>query len=617
MRDGSQMEVKIEYVDQLHSKEAGKGGAGPADQHHAHPHKKLPGSARGFMEEKQKFISEAQSWSRQVDTELARKKKAVTSSSIAQVSSAGPLPLGLFSSRLPGHASLSSKFSQEEQEKLLRQHFEQIQQQLISSAAPPSLTLSPAPLKPAPPLPPQGLVSSASVSAISMATPGGPHHPGAASHPSPKHSSGSVPSPKKSPVNPFHTAAAAAATPTMFPFLNQGALHSTSGAGFMTNPLLSQYQAAMLNPLYQAAALQQLMSSQAQAVPAPQSTKPTQQPVLVSDPSILHSLVDKLPIFMPDGSITFIPTTTSSAAAAAATPPTTSLPPPSGQGAATGARENGIVKEEGSPASLSLNLPTGAGGRNHKRIRSPMDGGEVRVELRGPPPKRRRSSSLPDITQIPPIPATLGLKEGIKEEEDVEVGVVRTRRIPAMSPAHAVVDGGVEPRQQQHRQLAPPTMIHIPQDVKINDPMMGFPTPPQSSPLVGNFALSPIVLSSATFHSHQPMTPVTPNQESLVTEELRELVVEAGGVQTTVPPSPEGSNLPPCEFVSVCVLTWYSIVLAWCYAVLVWCYAWCYDMPLYLTLSLPPSLPQSQLGEALSSSGSSCWTYSSHPTRST
>lgn len=127
--------------------------------------------------------------------------------------------------------------------------------------------------------------------------------------------------------------------------------------------------------------------------------------------------------------------------------------------------------------------------------------------------------------------ATSSLKEGIKEEESV--AVLPLRMIPARPP-----------EESRPRSLAPPTMIHIPQDIKLGDPLMRFPTPPpqQSSPLVGNFALSPIVLSSG-FHQ-QPMTPVTPGQEGFGAEELRELV-EARGAQTPLPPSPEGSNLPP------------------------------------------------------------------------
>ena len=128
-----------------------------------------------------------------------------------------------------------------------------------------------------------------------------------------------------------------------------------------------------------------------------------------------------------------------------------------------------------------------------------------------------------------------GAGGGIKEEDSEEVGVVAT---------NAKVSS--EPRPT--RQLAPPTMIQIPQDIKMNDPMLGFPTPPQSSPLVGNFALSPIVFSSTAYHAHQPMTPVTPNQTSLGPEQLRELV-ESGGVQATLPmpPSPDGATLPPCK----------------------------------------------------------------------
>ena len=83
--------------------------------------------------------------------------------------------------------------------------------------------------------------------------------------------------------------------------------------------------------------------------------------------------------------------------------------------------------------------------------------------------------------------------------------------------------------------------------MKLNDPMLRFPTPPQSSPLIRNFTIFPFVLSTPTFQNATPMTPVTPGQEPLSTEELRELVEASGGGQTNLPPSPEGTTLPPCK----------------------------------------------------------------------
>ena len=43
----------------------------------------------------------------------------------------------------------------------------------------------------------------------------------------------------------------------------------------------------------------------------------------------------------------------------------------------------------------------------------------------------------------------------------------------------------------------------------------------------------------------QPMTPMTPSQEGLNGEELKELV--EAGPQTAIPPSPDGASLKPCE----------------------------------------------------------------------
>ena len=458
---GSQMEVKIEYVDQL------KCDTSPppvSSMSHDHRMSKPISNMKGFIEEKQKFISEAQSWSKQVDSEIAKKiKVVVTSSSLG----------GLKPSHLPSQPSLSSKFSQEEQEKFLRQHFEQIRQQqqqqtnIPSSSLALSVSLGKLPL---------------STLSVSTAHPSHTHSP----HPSPKLSplqlphAGRVPSPQKSPINPFQTSAAVA---SMFPFLTQ----ATNPTNFLCNPSLSQYPAAaaaMFNPVYQAA-LQQFLASQVKGK---------------------QMLMDKVPLVLPDGTITFVSTNCSS----------------------QGGSDNTSSKWE--EPIKSLDTP-----RTHKRIYSPdIDG---RSDVRGSPPKRRRSCSLPDITQLSQV-SVQRTNGGIEEEEEDN----QQRMGGAISRRNAVVSDG-----SHTRQLAPPTMIHIPQDVKINDPMLGFPTPPQSSPLIGKFTLSPIVLSTPTFHAHQPMTPMTPNQESLNTEELRELV-EASGLHTTLPPSPEGSNLPPCKY---------------------------------------------------------------------
>ena len=79
------------------------------------------------------------------------------------------------------------------------------------------------------------------------------------------------------------------------------------------------------------------------------------------------------------------------------------------------------------------------------------------------------------------------------------------------------------------------------------DPMLGFPTPPQGSSPNSHFTASPLILSNmAMFQSPHPMTPLTPDQEALNNEEMKE-IVEASPM-TALPPSPEGTSLPPCKF---------------------------------------------------------------------
>jgi len=217
--------------------------------------------------------------------------------------------------------------------------------------------------------------------------------------------------------------------------------------------------------------------------------------------------------------------------------------------------EEDEVNEEDDEDTIKSPIVTG-----HKRVRSP--GLEGRGMFRDTPPKRRRSSSLPDITQL--FHSSASHKKFHEDDSDgeggsKEVGSGRDSREKKSNSITAVVGptvllGGSSPRP---RQQAPPTMIHIPKDMKMSEPMLGFPTPPQTSPLRGGFSLSPVVLPSVQYHHHhhphQPMTPVTPGQDSLHTaEELRDLV-EMGELAATLPPSPEGSALPPCKCVCVCV----------------------------------------------------------------
>ena len=106
--------------------------------------------------------------------------------------------------------------------------------------------------------------------------------------------------------------------------------------------------------------------------------------------------------------------------------------------------------------------------------------------------------------------------------------------------------------EMRKRDIPPLSMITIPKEMKMGDPMLGFPTPPQSSP---HFASSPLILPPAvgTFQP-QPMTPITPSQEALSHEEIKELVGESN-VQTPLPPSPDGGGLPPCESIVLSLIS--------------------------------------------------------------
>lgn len=553
------MEVKIEHVDMQHcsnatsSTTASSSRPSPHFMGEGHSSEGMPisrsgsGMGKGFNEEKQKFIMEAQSWSKQVDSEIAKKMKgepSLSSSLIPPPSSSsvgGAYPLGLLAqSQLVGtQSSLSSKFSAEEQEKFLRQHFEQIiqQQHLLSAAGCPPMALPIA----SPAKSPLGgsSLSNSTAAAGNGAThsrhqstvPAGTVTPLGHAPSQPHSSSGSNPSPKKtSPLNFFQAPPHSTSTPvSMFPFLGQtgSAANTAAAASFLCNPSLSQYPiaAAMFNPVYQAA-LQQLMTAQ--------QVQGGNTPI-IPDPALLQGLIDKVPLVLPDGRIAFVNMGSLAQQGNGETSPAKESKKEVDK------EEEQEERNEGEEVLRSPhNVTSGC-----KRMRSP--GVDVRSEFRATPPKRRRSSSLPDITQLLQISPH---KKKLGEGGDRESGRMEERRTERKSNGMTtgVTLSDNSPRARQH---APPTMIHIPQDVKVNDPMLGFPTPPQSSPLMGGFALSPIVLPSSSYHSphhhqqHQPMTPVTPGQDPLHTaEELRELV-EAGELQTTLPPSPEGSNLPP------------------------------------------------------------------------
>ena len=560
VKGGVHMEVKIECVDTQHHGHATPHSAAPISATHsgsggpAHLIKKEsfrpsegcpPASGSGvvvkeFNEEKQKFIMEAQTWSKQVDSDLAKKLRVTSSASSSTLlppcsssSVSRAYPLGFLGAHQLAAAqpSLTSKFSLEEQEKFLKQHFEQIvqqQQQLFSVAGMPLPVISPAKS-------PMGGASlpQSSPSPVASSTPvlshGHSRQPSSTSLTAPlqaQSSSAAVASPKKTsplgllPPNP----PGGSAPLSMFPFLPTSA---AAAPGLLCNPSLPQFPmaaAAMFNPMYQATLQKLVKGGQIAALP---------------DPALLQGLVDKVPVFLPDGRITFVPLGSSVQ---------------QGNGDSSPSKddveededeEEEEEEEEKKEDTLKSPLATGS-----KRMRSPV--ADARALFRSVPPKRRRSSSLPDINQLLHISPRKKFREEEKDGElSKEKGSInkKSNGITGVM-ATSALSGSPRPRQQ-----APPTMIHIPQDMKMGDPMLGFPTPPQSSPLRGGFSLSPVILPSAQFHHHQaaqhphqPMTPVTPGHDSLhTTDELRELM-EAGELTTTLPPSPEGSSLPPCKY---------------------------------------------------------------------
>lgn len=597
VKDGSNLELKIEYIDQFQhgsSKSSGSGnhpsmaiqkmvnpttslthGGGPDRASAVERRNPIVGGGGSekrdvpgkFSEEKQKWIRDAMSWSKKVTTDIHK----LSSTSLQQPPN---------SSR--SSSSLNTNISPEEQERMLQQHFNLIKSpsqtklalpvSSVTSAAA-AAAMSRLPLSSLPSITP----SSGGQPRPVVGTPGaggGMQTPSKSPHPSPHPSPNLSPlqlaaaaianssnmgigggpsgSPKKSPVNPLLLGGAAAAGTTQpqsssgnsgggifsyFPS-NPAAAALQSPASLFYNPSVSQYAAAaaaaaMFNPFQ--AAVQLLSPQQQQQQAAGGNNKPS--PMLLADPSLLQNLQlpEKVPLILPDGSITLVPTNF-----AAAQTPLAQVPNATAT-VATTSRESPI------PSTMSLKSPNTksnvfglASGGDLKRMRSPDDDPEVRPT----PPKRRRSSSLPDIAQLSQLDVNRVQQESIREDEeqDSERGESGGSNSKLSRPQMLV-------KQPQHRQTPPPNMIQIPhQDMKLNDPMLGFPTPPQSSPLIGNFtAISPFVLSTPTFQNPTPMTPVTPGQEPLSTEELRELVEASGGGQTNLPPSPEGTSLPPCK----------------------------------------------------------------------
>ena len=501
VKDGSNLELKIEYIDQYQQSISAGSGTGknvgisrskviPA---HVNGHKKSDIVAAGgrdegenFNKAKQQFILDAMDWSRKLDISK-RSDSSLSSDQPPFKFIPGGSRLELESSKHSSSSAalLSSNISPEEQEKILQQHFEAVQTQnkptIQSTSSQSKLALSPSGTHQY-----HNSVSVQSPSRLSQKANLSPLQLPATSE-----------SPKKSPLNPFVLGGQQlSGGPGVFSHFHSNA-SNPNPANFLCSPSVSQF--AMFNPFQ--AALQFLGS--------PQPSKP----MVLTDPAVVQklqlNLSEKLPVIMPDGTITYISANAFTNQLGSSLETTAST-----TGAATRDEKDELMM-----------LPSDSHNK-HKRLRTP----EMDKDLKLTMPKRRRSSSLPDITQLTQPPYEKQ-HDAIKEETE---SVLKIKNQLAKEP--------------RPRQTPPPNMIQIPQEMRMNDPMLGFPTPPQSSPLIGGFGLSPFVLSSPAFQAPTPMTPVTPSQEMLNGEELRELV-EASGAQTPLPPSPEGATLPPCKLI--------------------------------------------------------------------
>ncbi len=470
--DKTLSEHRIEYIDQYKQAKAGNSGArvlgvkkpedcstGAEGDRQVKSEGKKP-SAK-FSEKRRKFIEEAQEWSKKLKREIEKSPEEMdTSSSVA------PTPAVVSSTTLGGLGAVpdvsrappslvlppgTHHFSQEDQEKILRQHFEHLQQQnaaAVAAAAAASL-----------------MSSSFSPPSSSLPVPANIRlHPNLAG----TSTSPGLPSARRSPKpSPIQLPTSPRISP-LHPFLLGGQSTAPNGGVFTyvpSNPSLQSpagfiYSPPVFNP-YQAATAMQMLS--------PQVSGKSQQPFLVSDPSILQSFQqsfgEKLVCLMPDGTLANIPMPTTSGANQSTVVSTSSERTPA-------ARREAAV----SPIKLM------------KRLRSP----EVDADFRGRPlPKRRRSSSLPDITHLAPtdrkVPKNL---RGVGREERVEEGLEEREREAV--PMNFL---GLKTREAQ-----PPNMIHIPKDIKLNDPMFGFPTPPpHGSPLHSHFTASPLI--QMAFHT--------------------------------------------------------------------------------------------------------------------
>lgn len=449
------------------------------------PSSSLPSNTTGgkldtphdFVKLRQQFISDAKEWS---------KKLAIPPQQ--QLGQQGPDELsGEF---LPTISTSTSTIgmSMEDQEKLLSQHFEKMQKTQ--------------------PSPPFSLPHSASISSLSASA--------AASSSSSSPSRTRSKSPKPSPIQ------LPSSTTTFSPIMNPSSLYSfmptTTTLPGLQSPAAAAASNLLFNQTSQYAALLnqyfQIMSSQqSMAAAAGKQHQQQQQPLVFSDPSIIQSLQQAL-VVLPDGSL-----------------------------APANLNLDSLIKKDPSRPSLSEqtsptnNVGSGGGagaGIVGKRSQSPNSDGPRLA----PPPKRRRSSSLPDITQLPSV---VDKNAPIQEDRDAE------ERENSQDEADIGVVERIGKEDGKKRNMPPLNMIHIPKEVKLHDPMLGFPTPPQSSP---HFASSPLIPNMVTtmFQPH-PMTPMTPGQDSFSHEDIKDLVGETTSVQTPVPASPNGStNLPPCEY---------------------------------------------------------------------
>ena len=536
-RDGGSLEHRIEYIDQFQqgkvssSYPGGRGGVGTTKKTAGEEAGGGGGGGRGgresilrgrafeddkeepkFDEEKNRFIQEAKQWSDRLNTNSIKKVSAT---------------LGSFE-------NISSNASPAEQERMLQQHFERVQSsnQLslgslanqMQTAGGASAKKSPQP-SPTPPPIAEGKRSPSSASSSASSS---------SSKPAPRLSPLRIPSsngsPKKSPIHPFLSSAGNVFS--YFPPSStslQSPAAAAAAANLLCSPSVSQFAVAssLFNP-YQ-------MFSHQQHARTPGS-------VVVTDPSTLQNLQmnlpDRIPCMLPDGSMTFFSINQLRAMSAASS-------------SANSAQGGGGVIAEGVNGSSEGNQEQQRSqqyspGKNHKRIRSPESDTQDSRFL--PLPKRRRSTSLPDISQFGAAATAADSKAmtphqigtGGRDADRTEEASRRIKHLPLSSLSDS---------RSKHKQNMPiPLTRDVSFDLKFGDPMLSFPTPPshQSSPMIGFSGGSPFPLTTPTaaLQALQPMTPVTP--EPFSSEDMKDIIeaTPTGGL----PEGPEGTSLPQCRF---------------------------------------------------------------------